>query len=58
MLETWTVVDVLDTGEQAEVASLIASIERSGDEALTEAQRGRLDAGTPVRHALRRSGEG
>jgi mycothiol synthase len=51
---TWTVVDGLGVDEQRSVERLLALIEqRTGDEALTEAQRERLDAHLHVRHALR-----
>jgi mycothiol synthase len=56
---TWTVVDGLSGAEQEQVAALLDAIERrTGDEALTESQRERLEAGEHVRHALRRDAAG
>jgi len=51
----WTVVNDLDDTTRIDVEQLLADVERrTGDEALTEDQRDRLDHGDLVRHALRR----
>lgn len=54
MAPTWTVVDGLDRATRADVEQLLADVERrTGDEAITEDQRDRLDDGDRVWHALR-----
>ena len=57
MAATWTVVEGLDDAARTEVERLLDDVERrTGDEALTEDQRDRLEHTAHVRHVLRHNG--